>query len=156
MVVPGTCWGRPAATQAFRATLVDCSPTWLTQPPITSSIWPGSTPVRLDQVLQREGEQIDGCQLASAPPLRPNAVRVGVDDHRLALFGPCHAQPRSSVVGLPILPDLPVLCVGPRAGAPAHLAAPGDMRGQCSNFPDSGVRSHPRSGSRSRPLEGTL
>ena len=31
-MVAGTDCGSPAATQALRATLVDCSPTWLTQP----------------------------------------------------------------------------------------------------------------------------
>ena len=34
---PGRVWGRPAATQALRVTLVLCSPTWVTHPPMTSS-----------------------------------------------------------------------------------------------------------------------
>ena len=32
-VVAATCSGRPAVSQAVRAMLNDCMPTWLTQPP---------------------------------------------------------------------------------------------------------------------------
>ncbi len=46
MLVAGTDWGSPAATQALRVTLQPCSPDWVTFPPTTSSMRSGSTPVR--------------------------------------------------------------------------------------------------------------
>jgi hypothetical protein len=47
MEVPGTDSGsKRDASTALRATLVDCSPTWLTQPSSTSSTAAGSMPVR--------------------------------------------------------------------------------------------------------------
>ena len=46
---PARCWGSPAATQALRVTLVLCSPTWVTQPPMTSSTCSGIDPGALHQ-----------------------------------------------------------------------------------------------------------
>ena len=46
MVVPGTCSGRPAASQQVRAMSPACGPTVSTLPKTTSSTAPGSMPVR--------------------------------------------------------------------------------------------------------------
>ena len=56
-------------------TLVDCSPTWVTQPPITSSTVAGSTPVRSSRLVRAKPSRSAGCQLASAPPRLPKVVR---------------------------------------------------------------------------------
>src|ERR1700693_719404 len=45
-VVAAVDRGRPAASQAVRATLKDCSPTCDTQPATSCCTAPGSTPVR--------------------------------------------------------------------------------------------------------------
>ena len=45
-LTPGTDSGQPAASTAFRAMSKVCSPTWLTQPQMTSSTRAGSMPVR--------------------------------------------------------------------------------------------------------------
>ncbi|COW13832.1 Uncharacterised protein [Mycobacterium tuberculosis] len=39
MVAP-TCSGKPAVSQATRLMLLDCSPNWVTQPPMTCSTSP--------------------------------------------------------------------------------------------------------------------
>ncbi len=74
--VAGTCHGRPPAIQALRATLLDCSPTWLTQPPTTSSTRPGSTPVRSTRALRVKPSRSVGCQVDSAPFRFPIGVRM--------------------------------------------------------------------------------
>ena len=74
--VAGTCQGRPPAIQALRATLLDCSPTWLTQPPTTSSTRPGSTPVRSTRALRVNPSRSVGCQVDSAPFRFPIGVRT--------------------------------------------------------------------------------
>src|ERR1019366_7875723 len=76
VVVAGTCWGSPAATQALRVTLVPCSPTWVTQPPMTSSTCSGSTPVRSTNDERANPRRSAGCQWASAPPRLPSVVRT--------------------------------------------------------------------------------
>jgi len=45
-VVPQTLSGKPAARAALRPTLIACSPTWVTQPMITSSTSAGSMEFR--------------------------------------------------------------------------------------------------------------
>ncbi|COV68046.1 Uncharacterised protein [Mycobacterium tuberculosis] len=39
-VVAPTCSGKPAVSQATRLMLLDCSPNWVTQPPMTCSTSP--------------------------------------------------------------------------------------------------------------------
>ena len=51
-------------------------PTWLTQPPMTSSMRSGSTPVRSSSDVRANARRSAGCQLARAPPRLPNAVRT--------------------------------------------------------------------------------
>ena len=75
-LVAGTLSGIREASTAPRATLSDCSPTWLTQPMITSSTRAGSAPVLSRIELSTAPPRSAGCQPASLPPLRPPAVRV--------------------------------------------------------------------------------
>ena len=81
---PAPTAGSPAATQALRATLVDCSPTWVTHPPMTSSMRSGSTPGAGHEVRQREAPA--GRRGATWPaPRRACRTRAArVDDDRLA------------------------------------------------------------------------
>ena len=74
--VPGTDSGSLEASTALRATLVDCSPTWLTQPMNTSSTRAGSAPVRSIRSLSTRAASSTGCHPARRPPRRPPAVRV--------------------------------------------------------------------------------
>ena len=46
MVLAGVLTGRPACSHALRAMFCDCSPTWVTQPPITFSTSSGAMPAR--------------------------------------------------------------------------------------------------------------
>src|ERR1700727_975781 len=72
--VPGTLSGSFEAMIALRATLLDCSPVWLTQPMITSSTWSGAAPERSISASNTEAARSAGCQPARRPPLRPPAV----------------------------------------------------------------------------------
>ena len=74
--VAGTCHGSPAATQALRVTLQPCSPDWVTQPPTTSSMVPGSTSLRSSRDRSVSPSRSEGCQFASAPFRLPTAVRT--------------------------------------------------------------------------------
>jgi hypothetical protein len=76
MLVPGTDSGRLDASTALRAMLVACSPTWLTQPRITSSTAAGSMPLRATSASITCAARSAGCQPASLPPRRPPAVRA--------------------------------------------------------------------------------
>ena len=76
-LVAGTLSGSCEARTALRAMLIACSPTWLTQPMITSSISAGSAPERSTSEVRapaRRGRP--GATPASVPPLRPPAVRA--------------------------------------------------------------------------------
>src|SRR5579859_2668961 len=75
-VVPGTLSGNPAASAALRPTFKPCSPTWLTQPTMTSSISPASMPVRLTSAASTSAIKSTGCQSFNRPFLRPTAVRA--------------------------------------------------------------------------------
>ena len=75
MLVPGTLSGSLEARTALRATLVDCSPTCITQPMITSSTAAGSMEVRSTRSFSTTAARSVGCQPLSLPPLRPPAVR---------------------------------------------------------------------------------
>ena len=57
-VTPGTDSGQPAPSTALRAMSKVCSPTWLTQPQITSSTTAGSIPVRSASALSTRRRQV--------------------------------------------------------------------------------------------------
>ena len=69
IVVLATVWGRPAASQAVRPMLKDCSPTWLTQPVMTWPTEAGSTPVRSRRACCTFPRRSAGC-IVESPPLR--------------------------------------------------------------------------------------
>ncbi len=74
------CQGSPELSQAVRVTLLDCSPAWVTQPPMTCSTSSGSMPARSTSGLLRGAEHLGGVQpgqpavalarSACAPPRR--------------------------------------------------------------------------------------
>ena len=74
-LVAGTLSGSLEARTALRATLVDCSPTCMTQPMTTSSMAAGSIDVRSTRSFSTTAARSVGCQSFSLPPLRPPAVR---------------------------------------------------------------------------------
>ena len=74
--VAGTLSGRLEARTALRAMLMACSPTWPTQPRITSSIRAGSAPLRATRASSTVAARSAGCQPETLPPLRPPAVRA--------------------------------------------------------------------------------
>ena len=74
--VPGTLSGSFEASTALRATLPACSPTWLTQPMITSSISAGSACARVTSSSRTLPAISAGCHPDSRPALRPAAVRT--------------------------------------------------------------------------------
>ena len=74
--VPGTDSGSFDASTALRATLVACSPTWLTQPISTSSIAAGSAPLRATSSSITWAARSTGCQAARRPLRLPPAVRT--------------------------------------------------------------------------------
>src|ERR687897_1434057 len=76
MVVAGTSSGSPAASQALRATLTDCSPSWDTQPMSTSSTSSGSTPLRSTRARSTTAPRSTACPPASPPFRRPTGVRT--------------------------------------------------------------------------------
>src|SRR6266700_4317057 len=75
-VVPGTVSGKPAARAALRPTFRLCSPTWLTQPIMTSSTRFVSILVRWARVNRTWAIRSTGCQSFNRPFLRPTAVRT--------------------------------------------------------------------------------
>src|ERR1700710_637393 len=87
-VVPGMCSGQPAASTEYRPMLLDWSPTWETQPQITSSTTSGSTPVRSASSLSTSADRSAAC-CSDNPPLRlPTGVRTAptMTVSRIALF----------------------------------------------------------------------
>src|SRR5580692_8252544 len=73
-VVPGTDSGQPAASTAYRPILADWSPTWPTQPQITSSTTAGSMPVRCASARSTSADRSAACAVDSPPPRLPTAV----------------------------------------------------------------------------------
>ena len=71
----GTLSGRFDAKTRLRPMWKLCSPTWLTQPTMTSSTAAGSMWVRSTMALMTSPPRSAGCQFLSAPPRRPPAVR---------------------------------------------------------------------------------
>src|SRR5690349_15268995 len=86
--VPGTDSGRLEASTALRATLVACSPTWLTQPRITSSTAAGSMPLRATSASMTCAARSTGCQPDNLPPRRPPAVRAVATMYASAMVCP--------------------------------------------------------------------
>jgi hypothetical protein len=76
MVTAGTLSGSFDASTALRPMWKLCSPTWLTQPKITSSIAAGSMPLRSTNAFSTSPAISAGCQPASLPLRRPPAVRI--------------------------------------------------------------------------------
>ena len=73
-VVPGMDSGQPAASTANRPMLDDWSPTWPTQPQITSSTTAGSMPVRCASARSTSADRSAACAVDSPPPRLPTAV----------------------------------------------------------------------------------
>src|SRR5690606_29851126 len=79
MVVPGTLVGRPASRADTRATLRLSSPAWLAQPMITSSMASGfSSGAWASTASNTRAARSSGRTLASVPPKRPMAERLGL------------------------------------------------------------------------------
>src|SRR3954452_4293799 len=75
-VTPVTVSGQPAVSAAVRAMSKVCSPTCETQPQMTSSTRPGSTPARSTSALSTCADRFVGCT-PDNPPLRlPTGVRT--------------------------------------------------------------------------------
>src|SRR5215204_4800865 len=76
IVTPVTVSGQPAVSAAVRPMSNVCSPTWPTQPQMTSSTSDGSTPARSTRLLSTCADRSAGCTPES-PPLRlPTGVRT--------------------------------------------------------------------------------
>ncbi len=75
-VVPGTCSGRPAASQQVRATSPAWPPIESTLPNTTSSTAAGSMPVRSTSARRLWAPRSAGWTPASPPPRRPTGVRT--------------------------------------------------------------------------------
>jgi len=71
----GTSIGRPASSNAMRATLRLSSPAWLVQPRITSSIVAGSIPERSTTALIGIAARSSARTDPRAPPCLPTGVR---------------------------------------------------------------------------------
>src|ERR1035437_9388571 len=76
MVVAGTDSGQPAASTALRPTLNACSPTWETQPMMTSSTREGSRLLREAIARNASDARSTGCQFFSFPLRLPPGVRT--------------------------------------------------------------------------------
>ena len=88
MVVPGTLSGQPAANTALRPMLVDCSPVCITQPITTSSMMPGSIPVRSISAFIVSAMRSTGCQSFNLPFRRPSGVRMASTMTALNMVSP--------------------------------------------------------------------
>ena len=75
-VVAATDSGRPAVSHAVRATLKDCSPIWLTQPPTTWPTSAGSMPARSSAAFCATASSSAGWIVESPPPRLPTGVRT--------------------------------------------------------------------------------
>src|SRR3546814_18310318 len=76
MLVHAVLQGSPATSHALRVTLFDCSPAWVTQPPTTCPIEPGSIPLRASSPLCAAPRIRVGCRPESHPLRRPTGVRT--------------------------------------------------------------------------------
>ena len=87
-MVPGTLSGQPAAKTALRPMLVDCSPVCITQPITTSSMMPGSIPVRSTSAFIVSAMRSTGCQSFNLPLRRPSGVRMASTMTALNMVSP--------------------------------------------------------------------
>src|SRR5262245_11876876 len=76
MVAAGTASGKPAAMTALRVTLMLCSPLWVTQPPMTSSMSDGSRLVRSTRASSTVARRSTGCVVDRPPPGLPLPLAV--------------------------------------------------------------------------------
>ena len=104
-VTPGTDSGQPAPSTALRAMSKVCSPTWLTQPQITSSTTAGSIPERSASALSTRADKSAGCT-PDSPPLRlPTGVRTAATitaSRTEAVLHVAGTGPRPGFSGCPI------------------------------------------------------
>jgi len=94
IVVAGVVRGSPAASHAVRVMLKLCSPTWLTQPPTTCPMAPGSMPVRSMIACWTTPSSSAGWTLERPPPRRP----IGAGEDRVAVVLGGRREPRVEVV----------------------------------------------------------
>ena len=80
IVTPGTCWGRPAASQQVRAMSPAWEPIVSQQPKITSSTAPRSTLGPLHEALQDVGAEVGGVDAGEAAAALADRRADGVDD----------------------------------------------------------------------------
>src|SRR5438067_1696417 len=76
MVVRGTSTGKPAIRTAARPMFIPCSPVCVTQPTMTSSTLPGSTPARSTTSFNVSASRSSGRTGLNLPLRRPIAVRT--------------------------------------------------------------------------------
>ena len=96
-VVPGTVSGNPAARAALRARFRPCSPVWLTQPAMTSSIRAGSRSLRSTRARRTWAARSTGCQSRSAPLRRPSGLRTASTITAVAMGPFCPPGPGIAV-----------------------------------------------------------
>ena len=75
-VVEATSMGRPCESQAIRAMLKVCSPTWETQPPTTWPIASAGTPLRSRAAFWTVPRRSAGCIPDNPPARRPIGLRT--------------------------------------------------------------------------------
>src|SRR5215831_389645 len=88
-VVAGVVMGRPAVSQLVRATLNDCMPTWLTQPPTTWPTSTGSMPDRCTSSASTLPNRSAEWMVDSPPPRRPIGERTA-STMTTSLIGPAY------------------------------------------------------------------
>ncbi len=75
-VVAATSSGSPWDSQAMRAMLKDCSPTWETQPPTTCPTFSGAMPLRSSAAFCTAPSRSAGIRPASPLPRLPMGLRT--------------------------------------------------------------------------------
>ena len=110
MVTAGTLCGSFEASTALRPTWSDCSPAWVTQPMITSSIAAGSIPDRSATAIEADRGEIDRMDAGEPPALAAPGGADGGDD-----IGFCHRRACEGV-----FPGIGSVLSPPRAGLPAR------------------------------------
>ena len=81
-VVAPTCSGKPAVSHATRLMLLDCSPYWVTQPPMTCSTSPASMPALSTSAFCTAPSSSVACRPDNHPFRLPIGLR-GFDDDRV-------------------------------------------------------------------------
>ena len=97
--------GIPAPSTALRPTLIDCAPTCMTQPMITSSTRPGSTIVRVHARFFRHlGGQVGWMPAREGSVALAPGGAEGIDDHCGSHGGVLLAGPVVGPIGWPEVP----------------------------------------------------